>query len=105
MNLEDIHKQIGEMSERANEAVQAAKASAEIAYKASIENVKSNKNLEATLNAYIKEDMDWKKRAEPAIELGNNARGASKAVLWLGGIILVIGGAWQIIKTWFLKAN
>lgn len=32
---------------------------------------------------YVKDDMDWKERAKPTIELGNNIRGFNKGVLYV----------------------
>ncbi len=99
-DIKNLRQQIKELAQHAETAVEAAKASAAIAYTASVDNVKANKNFEAKLDAYIVADMAWKKRAEPAIELGNVAREASKTVLWLGGFIIVIGGAVRIIIDW-----
>ena|SRR3990167_926391 len=108
--IDELTKKIEEIGKHTENAVmaatisaEAAKGSAAIAYNASVDNVKSNKTLEAKLDAYILQDNEWKKRAEPAIQMGIDARGASKSLLWLGGIILVLGGAYKIIVTWFTK--
>src|SRR3990167_186672 len=64
-----------------------------------------NGNIEGIkiqLENYIKEDTDWKTRAEHVIQLGNDTRGASKAILWLTGIIIAVGGAILMVKQ-FLK--
>lgn len=60
--------------------------------------------LTETVNLYIQDDTDWKKTAQPVIEMGNSARGASKVVLYLAGVIITIGGAFEIIRN-FLKKN
>jgi len=60
-------------------------------------------DLKETIDEYIHDDMKWKKTAEPVIELGNNARGASKVGLYILGVIITIGGAWAIIKDLFKK--
>lgn len=70
---------------------------AESFYVASSNQVQNSRNLEKKLDDYIRDDGEWKKRAEPAIELGIVARDASKAVLWVGGALIVIGGAIEII--------
>lgn len=59
--------------------------------------------LNNKLDLYIQEDNDWKDRAKPVIEMGNNARGASVAALWLAGLIIAIGGAWEIIRNLVTK--
>lgn len=96
--IQDIKKQIEELAKNANIAMESAKASAAIAYQASVENVKANKNLEAMLNTYIVSDTEWKDRAEPVIQLGQNSLGASRAILWFTGIIIAIGGAWKMVQ-------
>ena len=108
--IKELSNKISEIAKHTENAVmaaaisaEAAKGSAAIAYNASVDNVKSNKNLEAKLDAYILQDNEWKKRAEPVIQMGMNVQGASKSLLWLGGIILVLGGAYKIIVTWFTK--
>ncbi len=99
--LQQLSDKIDEIARRAIEAAESAKASASIAYTASVENVKSNKNLEAKLDEYIKDDTVWKERAEPVIQLGNDARSSSKAVLYLAGIVIAIGGAYFMIRKFF----
>ena len=59
--------------------------------------------MNSKLDTYIKEDNEWKERAEPVIKMGNNAKGASIVVLWLAGVIIAIGGAWQILRDIFKK--
>lgn len=99
--INELKKQITDLAQNANVAMESAKASAAIAYQASVENVKANKNLEAKIDAYILSDTEWKDRAEPVIKLGENSLGASKAILWLTGLIIALGGSWQIIRTFF----
>ncbi len=106
--IQQLKQQITEMSEHIEKAIlaaslaaEASKASATIAYQASVENVKSNQDIQAKLDSYIKEDNEWKTRAEPVILLGNNALGASRALLWLTGIIVAVGGAFLMIKNFF----
>lgn len=59
--------------------------------------------MNTKLDTYIKEDNLWKEKAQPIIDLGNNARGASVVALWLAGFIAAIGGAYLIIKNVFKK--
>lgn len=73
-----------------------------------IETVKSTVNgkidaISSKLDSYIKEDNAWKETAEPVIQMGNTARGASRAMLWLATIILAIVGVWQMIKSLLKK--
>lgn len=100
---QSIKDQIKELSQSMLEAVEASKASAAVAYQASVASVKSNQALADKLDAYIKDDTEWKERAEPVIILGNNARGASKAVLYISGVIVAIGGAYEMLRNIFKK--
>lgn len=59
--------------------------------------------LNDKIDNYIKEDNEWKEKAEPVIEMGINARGASAAVLWIAGIVIAVGGAWLMIRNLFFK--
>lgn len=59
--------------------------------------------LQSKLDQYILDDNEWKKSAQPAIDLGNTARGASTAALWLAGVVITIGGAIAIITGFFKK--
>lgn len=59
--------------------------------------------IQSKLDQYIIDDNEWKKSAQPAIDLGNTARGASTAALWLAGVIITIGGAIAIISGFFSK--
>ena len=53
--------------------------------------------------AYIKEDNEWKAKAEPVIKMEENLQGASKVMLYLSGLILVMGGAILLITNVFKK--
>lgn len=59
--------------------------------------------LNETVNAYIQDDTAWKKTAQPVIEMGNNARGASTVMLYITGVVIAIGGAYQIVKSFLNK--
>lgn len=59
--------------------------------------------LTTKLDAYIKDDNEWKSKAEPVIKMGENAQGASKILLYLAGVILAIGGAYKILEGFFKK--
>lgn len=67
-------------------------------YEASRNQVVAHEKMSEKFDEYIKNDMDWKERAEPVIQMGNNARGASKFVLYTSGIIIAVGGAWEVIR-------
>ncbi len=54
--------------------------------------------LKTLIDNYIKEDEEWKKRAEPVIKMGENAQGTSKFVLYLSGLILAMGGAYLMVR-------
>ena len=51
--------------------------------------------LDIKLDTYMKEDNDWKDRANPTIELGNNVRGFGKVMVYLLGIA---GAIFALIK-------
>lgn len=59
--------------------------------------------LNTKIDLYIQADEAWKATAEPVIEMGNNARGASVVLLWLAGTVIAIGGAWRILYKIFFK--
>ncbi len=50
------------------------------------------------VDLHFKEDREWKEKAQPIIDLGNDAKGASKAIIWLTGIIIAITGSIFAIK-------
>jgi hypothetical protein len=56
------------------------------------------RKMDEKLDAYIKEDNEWKARANPTIELGNNIRGFGKVFAYLLGIGATVFG---IIKYFF----
>lgn len=49
--------------------------------------------LHIELRQYIKEDTEWKERAEPVILMGNNVRGFGKVSLYILGFVAAIIGA------------
>jgi hypothetical protein len=59
--------------------------------------------LNLKLDHYIDQDNAWKKTAQPVIDMGINARGASKVLLYLTGAIVSVGMAWEIICKIFKK--
>lgn len=44
------------------------------------------RNLDKKIDDYIISDNEWKKAAQPTIELGNNIRGFGKVAVYLLGI-------------------
>lgn len=62
-----------------------------------------NRETSAKIDAYILEDNFWKERAEPVIDMGINAKGASTVALWIAGAVIALGGAWQIIYSFIKK--
>lgn len=44
------------------------------------------RDLHGEFHNYIKEDNEWKKAAQPTIDLGNNIRGFGKVTVYLLGI-------------------
>lgn len=62
-----------------------------------------NRETSAKLDAYIISDDLWKERAEPVIDMGINAKGASVVALWIAGAVIALGGAYQIISNLFKK--
>lgn len=51
--------------------------------------------LSDKFEAYVKEDNEWKERANPTIELGNNVRGFGVVLVYLLG---VVGAIFGVIK-------
>lgn len=49
------------------------------------------------LKIYIKDDTEWKERAQAAIDLGNNVNGFGKVIGWVLVPISAIGACWGII--------
>lgn len=49
------------------------------------------------LDTYIKEDNEWKYRANPTVDLGNNVRGFGKVMVYLLGIGAGIFGVLKAI--------
>lgn len=52
---------------------------------------------------YVKGDMQWKKTAQPAIDLGNRAREVSTTTLWFSGVVITIYSAYTILVNFFKK--
>lgn len=50
-------------------------------------------HLHVKLDTYIKEDTEWKARAEPVIQMGNNVRGFGKVSLYIVGFVAAVAGA------------
>lgn len=55
--------------------------------------------IDAKLDTYIKEDTEWKQKAEPVIKMGENVQGFGKVSLYIIGFIAsAIGVIIGIIK-------
>jgi ribosome-associated translation inhibitor RaiA len=57
--------------------------------------------LHEKVDRYIKEDTDWKVKAEPVIKMGENLQGTSKVMLYVAGGVLAVGGAIKIVASFF----
>ena len=53
--------------------------------------------LTTQLETYIKEDNEWKERAKPTIELGNNVRGFGIVFMYILGVLAAIFGVIKFI--------
>lgn len=53
------------------------------------------------LDTYIKEDNEWKVRAEPVILMGENVRGFGKVSLYVVGFVASVSGAVILIINLF----
>lgn len=53
--------------------------------------------LTVKLDEYIKEDNEWKERANPTIELGNNIRGFNKGLVYVLGITGALFGVGKAV--------
>jgi hypothetical protein len=49
--------------------------------------------LTETLNKYIKEDGEWKERAEPVVKFYENMAFTNKALIYVLQVIAYVGGA------------
>jgi len=56
------------------------------------------RRLDEKLDTYIKEDNEWKERANPTIELGNNVRGFGIVFVYLLGVAGAIFGLIKFFK-------
>ncbi len=99
--IADLTKFVKDAMETAQTAADSAKGSAAVAYQASVENVKSNRDLSNKLDNYITDDTAWKKEQEPYLKALANITGAGKImVIFAVGISAVIG-AWVAVKHLF----
>lgn len=48
------------------------------------------RTLTAEFKTYVKEDMEWKERADPALELVNNVKGFGRVFVYLLGVASAI---------------
>lgn len=53
--------------------------------------------LRNEVNVYIKEDNEWKDRANPTVQLGNNIRGFGKVVAYILGTAGMLFGLFKFI--------
>lgn len=49
------------------------------------------------IDAYIKSDMEWKEKAQPVLDMGNNVQGFGKVSLYIIGFIASVAGAIAVI--------
>lgn len=49
--------------------------------------------LHVKLDTYIKEDTEWKNKAEPVIQMGQNVQGFGKVSLYILGFVASVFGA------------
>ncbi len=59
------------------------------------------RNIDRKLDEYISDDNEWKKMAQPVVNMGNQARGASVVILWVAGAIIALGGAFEIVHSMY----
>lgn len=59
--------------------------------------------IRTDLNTYIKEDLQWKERAQPAIDIVTNVQGFGKVALYVFGFIAAAGAAWALVAKNILK--
>jgi hypothetical protein len=55
------------------------------------------KDLKGTLANHFKDDADWKKTAEPVLQMGRNVQGFSEVIKWIVYFILSMGGIVGVI--------
>lgn len=48
-------------------------------------------------DAYIKSDMEWKEKAQPVLDMGNNVQGFGKVSLYILGFVASVAGAIAVI--------
>jgi len=66
-----------------------------------IEEQKEHKEI---VKDYIKEDMEWKSRAEPVIAMGKNVQGFGKVSLYMLGFVASVAGVIiYILNLWGRK--
>lgn len=70
-------------------------------YEASRTQVATSKRLEEKLDKYIEDDNEWKANAKPIIQMGQDARTATKVVLYIAGMITAFAGATAVILNLF----
>lgn len=55
------------------------------------------RGLTSEFREYVKEDLAWKKTAQPTIDLGSNIRGFGKVFVYLLGIAATLFGIFKYI--------
>ena len=55
------------------------------------------------VNQYIKEDNEWKTKAEPVIQMGENVAGFGKVSLYIVGFVASVAGAILVLLKLFRK--
>ena len=53
--------------------------------------------INTKLDTFMKEDLEWKARAQPILDLGANVRGFNKGLVYLLGILGMVGAGWVVI--------
>lgn len=59
--------------------------------------------LSIAMESHFKDDKEWKERAQPAIDMGNNIKGFGRVSVYFIGIMSAIGGLYLILRDIFKK--
>lgn len=86
MSEQEKHKQIIEKIDKFQAVVESI-------YDASRKQVKTAENLDIKLTNFIEKDTEWKKTAQPVIEMGQNVQGFGRVSLYILGFFASITGA------------
>lgn len=59
------------------------------------------KSLDKKFGEYVNKDEEWKKRAEPVIQMGQNIQGFGRVSLYFLGFISAVGGVILLLVKFF----